>query len=66
MNRQDRSVTRAVGIRRLLEREPALAEELGALLAQLPPAPKLQALKQAGDNNRGAVVDGTGHTVSIS
>ena len=53
-------------VRKLLEGNAALASELEALLAAVPRATKQQTLTQTGNENRAAVVDGTGDTVTVS
>ena len=53
-------------VRKLLEGDAALATELAALLAAVPKAARQQTLTQTGNENRAAVVDGTGNTVSVS
>jgi hypothetical protein len=49
-----------------VEGDAALASELEALLAAVPKAAKQQTLTMTGNENRAAVVDGTGNTVSVS
>lgn len=53
-------------IRKLLEREPALAGELERLLAGLPEPAKQQVLSQIGNDNHLAAVIGTGNTMNVS
>ena len=53
-------------VRKLLEGDGALAGELEALMAAVPKAGKQQTLTQTGNENRAAVVDGTGNTVSVT
>ena len=55
-----------VQVRKLLEGEPKLADELAALLAQAPAPAKVMQVRQDGSDNRAAVVDGAGNTVSVS
>lgn len=55
-----------VQVRKLLEGEPKLTDELAALLAKASATAKVQKIVQDGNDNRAAVVDGTGNTVSVS
>lgn len=65
---QDADVQAAlrVQVRKLLEGEPKLEGELAALLAQAPAPAKVMQVRQDGSDNRAAVVDGAGNTVSVS
>lgn len=53
-------------MRKLLEREPALAGELRALLAEVPEPRVQQIISQEGDQNRAVGVVGRGNTVNVS
>lgn len=63
---QDAQGALRLQVRKLLEREPGLQEELRGLLATIPATLTGQKIEQVGDQNRAAAVAGQGHTVTVS